>query len=141
MKKIEKRYQVIFASLQQSKNIYIKGEKISSLKLIQGSCADQNVDAVVNAATRNLSAGGGICGVIFKKAGSPLFMTNANKSEEPECTNLDDIERWNARWRHSFWRSKYNSRLQFRRIKNFKDRSNFKRTNNKSNKYEVKINI
>ena len=42
---------------------------MSSLELIQGSCADQNVDAVVNAANRNLSAGGGICGVIFKKAG------------------------------------------------------------------------
>lgn len=42
---------------------------MSSLELIQGSCADQNVDAVVNAANRNLSAGGGICGVIFKKVG------------------------------------------------------------------------
>ena len=42
---------------------------MSSLELIQGSCADQNVDVVVNAANRNLSAGGGICGVIFKKAG------------------------------------------------------------------------
>ena len=42
---------------------------MSSLELIQGSCAEQNVDAVVNAANRNLSAGGGICGVIFKKAG------------------------------------------------------------------------
>ena len=39
---------------------------MSCLELIQGSCADQNVDAVVNAANRNLSAGGGICGVIFK---------------------------------------------------------------------------
>jgi hypothetical protein len=28
---------------------------MSSLELIQGSCADQNVDAVVNAANRNLS--------------------------------------------------------------------------------------
>jgi UPF0189 protein cyan7425_5311 len=42
---------------------------MSNLELIQGSCADQNVDAVVNAANRNLSAGGGICGVIFNKAG------------------------------------------------------------------------
>ena len=42
---------------------------MSDLELVQGSCADQNVDAVVNAANRNLSAGGGICGIIFKKAG------------------------------------------------------------------------
>ena len=43
---------------------------MSGLELIQGSCADQkNVDAVVNAANRNLFAGGGICGVIFNKAG------------------------------------------------------------------------
>jgi len=42
---------------------------MSGLELIQGLCADQNVDVVVNAANRNLSAGGGICGVIFKKAG------------------------------------------------------------------------
>ena len=42
---------------------------MSSLELMQGSCADQNVDAVVNAANRNLYAGGVICGVIFKKAG------------------------------------------------------------------------
>ena len=30
---------------------------------------------------------------IIKKVESPLFMTSANKSEEPECTNLDDIEK------------------------------------------------
>ena len=42
---------------------------MSSIKLIKGSCADQEVDAVVNAANRGLYAGGGICGVIFTKAG------------------------------------------------------------------------
>ena len=42
---------------------------MSSFELIHGSCADQNADAVVNAANRGLWAGGGICGVIFKKAG------------------------------------------------------------------------
>ena len=42
---------------------------MSSFKLINGSCADQKVDAVVNAANRYLAAGGGICGVIFSKAG------------------------------------------------------------------------
>lgn len=29
---------------------------------------------------------------LIRKTESPLFMTSANKSEEPECTNLDDIE-------------------------------------------------
>ena len=30
---------------------------------------------------------------LIRKAESPLFMTSANKSEEPECTNLDEIEK------------------------------------------------
>lgn len=30
---------------------------------------------------------------LIKKTGSHLFMTSVNKSEEPECTNLDDIEK------------------------------------------------
>ena len=42
---------------------------MSNLCLINASCADQKADAVVNAANRNLWAGGGICGVIFRKAG------------------------------------------------------------------------
>ena len=42
---------------------------MSQIVLIHGSCADQTVDAVVNAANSRLWAGGGICGVIFKKAG------------------------------------------------------------------------
>ena len=42
---------------------------MSQIVLIHGSCADQTADAVVNAANSRLWAGGGICGVIFKKAG------------------------------------------------------------------------
>ena len=42
---------------------------MSKIELINGSCADQKVDVVVNAANDGLWAGGGICGVIFKKAG------------------------------------------------------------------------
>lgn len=36
--------------------------KTSKLELIHASCADQNVDTVVNAADSKLRAGGGICG-------------------------------------------------------------------------------
>ena len=43
---------------------------MSQICLLHASCADQRVDAVVNAANSGLWAGGGICGVIFKKAGS-----------------------------------------------------------------------
>lgn len=49
---------------------------MSRMVLIHGSCADQTVDAVVNAANSGLWAGGGICGVIFKKAGVTA-LTNA----------------------------------------------------------------
>ena len=42
---------------------------MSRIELIHGSCADQNADVIVNAANRYLAAGGGICGVIFNKAG------------------------------------------------------------------------
>jgi O-acetyl-ADP-ribose deacetylase (regulator of RNase III) len=42
---------------------------MSTFTLIQGSCADQEVDVVVNAANSGLWAGAGICGAIFAKAG------------------------------------------------------------------------
>ena len=42
---------------------------MSRFDLINASSAEQNVDAVVNAANRDLAFGAGICYVIFKKAG------------------------------------------------------------------------
>lgn len=43
---------------------------MSTIKLVNSSCADMEADAVVNAANKFLAHGGGICGVIFQKAGS-----------------------------------------------------------------------
>ena len=49
---------------------------MNKIVLINASCADQNVDAVVNAANNGLWAGGGICGVLFKKAmPSPMIQS------------------------------------------------------------------
>lgn len=56
---------------------------MSKLELIHGSCADQRVDAVVNAANRGLWEGGGICGVIFDKAGSRDLTAACAKYDTP----------------------------------------------------------
>jgi len=56
---------------------------MSKLELINGSCADQEVDAIVNAANRNLWSGGGICGVIFKKAGYTKLTAACRKVDTP----------------------------------------------------------
>ena len=56
---------------------------MNSIELIHASCADQTVDAVVNAANRNLWAGGGICGVIFSKAGKNELTVACSKYDTP----------------------------------------------------------
>jgi O-acetyl-ADP-ribose deacetylase (regulator of RNase III) len=56
---------------------------MSKLVLLNASCADQTVDAVVNAANNRLWAGGGICGVIFKKAGVQQLQAACSKYSTP----------------------------------------------------------
>ena len=56
---------------------------MSQIVLINDSCADQQVDAVVNAANNGLWAGGGICGVIFKKAGMSALTAACSKYKTP----------------------------------------------------------
>ena len=56
---------------------------MSKIELINGSCADQSVDIVVNAANSGLWAGGGICGVIFKKAGMNALTSACSKYKTP----------------------------------------------------------
>lgn len=56
---------------------------MSNIVLINASCADQIVDAVVNAANDGLWAGGGICGVIFKKAGMAALTAACKKYKTP----------------------------------------------------------
>lgn len=55
----------------------------STIQLINGSCADQKVDAVVNAANNGLWDGGGICGVIFNKAGMKELTQACNQIDTP----------------------------------------------------------
>ena len=56
---------------------------MSRIELINGSCADQIADAVVNAANDGLWEGGGICGVIFRKAGSHELTEACRKHKTP----------------------------------------------------------
>ena len=56
---------------------------MSRIRLLHASCADQTADAVVNAANSGLWAGGGICGVIFDKAGKNELTAACSKYNTP----------------------------------------------------------
>lgn len=56
---------------------------MSKIELINASCADLEVDVVVNAANDGLWAGGGICGVIFNKAGRTELSNACRKYKTP----------------------------------------------------------
>ena len=56
---------------------------MSKIELINASCADQEADVIVNAANSGLWAGGGICGVIFRKAGRAELTEACKKYKTP----------------------------------------------------------
>lgn len=56
---------------------------MSNLALLNGSCADQTADIIVNAANAHLWAGGGICGVIFRKAGMTQLTDACSRYSTP----------------------------------------------------------
>ena len=56
---------------------------MSTIKIINSSCVDQEVDAIVNAANKNLISGGGVCGAIFNKAGYEKLNQACQKINTP----------------------------------------------------------
>ena len=61
---------------------------MSKIELINGSCVEEKVDAIVHAANKYLMSGEGVCGAIFNKAGH-IELSNACKEIK---TTLKDGE-------------------------------------------------
>lgn len=57
--------------------------QMNNIELLNASCVDQDVDAIVNAANSGLWAGGGICGVIFSRAGMKELTDACSKYKTP----------------------------------------------------------
>ena len=49
------------------------------IQIINGSVVNAKADAIVNAANKNLSAGGGVCGAIFERVGYSRLQEECNK--------------------------------------------------------------
>ena len=56
---------------------------MSTFEIIKGSCVEQNVDVIVNAANRYLMSGSGVCGEIFKRAGYNELTSACNSLKTP----------------------------------------------------------
>jgi O-acetyl-ADP-ribose deacetylase (regulator of RNase III) len=63
---------------------------MSKIELVNGSCVEEEVDAIVNAANKYLLSGGGVCGAIFKKAGYEE-LTSACKSVKTPLNDGDAV--------------------------------------------------
>ncbi len=77
-----------FGDVPAIQNVNILGTseevmKMQTLELIHGSCANQKADVIVNAANCDLLYGGGICKVIFDKAGVAELTAECQKYNTP----------------------------------------------------------
>ncbi len=73
----------IFSSFSLLKKDEKEYPQMSKIQLLHASCTDQTTDAIVNAANRYLMQGGGICGVIFKKAGASQLARACSQYSTP----------------------------------------------------------